>query len=875
MFKTIPVRITNTSNVSRAHAPVTVGVAIPRKCFFNSNELFLQNVKGDELAAHLTPLASWPDGSIKWLLLDFQADLESDAHEEFYLAARKDQLRESSPFADTCKVEVSFTECDIRVDTGNAVFTINKNELGPISQVEVNGVEQLQTQESQIKLTDADGAIARPHITSIDLGDQVNLLRRRVSLSGFFGNGSTSQRLADFEVNLTFYAGKAEVKVDFCLLNPKPAKHPKGVWDLGDEGSFFFNDLTVQIHLAETNEKVVSSYRISAEHEWAIVVSDQLEIYQDSSGGDNWQSENHVNHKGLIPVSFKGYKCFEQGVEVSKGDRASPLVHVGSGKVDVTAYISDFWQNFPKGVEINNNLLVISLFPARFSAPYELQGGEQKTHTFYLDFSRGKSSLEGCLEDLRINVPEEFYVNARVMPWLTPQHKSSEIQRLIERGVDGEQNFFDKREAIDEYGWRNYGDIYADHEQLEYKGNTKLISHYNNQYDALYGFIRQYILTGDDRWHRLLSSLARHIVDIDIYHTTGDRDEYNGGLFWHTDHYLTAFACSHRTFSARHADDFLYGEIGGGPGGEHCYTTGLTYYYFMTGEIVYKDAALKLTGWITRLNEGSGAILERLMQFKSKDVPVLKRLLKGEVVQKYKYPFTRGTGNYIVSLIDAYNLTGDGGYIETIEKIVKQTIHPRDNIELRNLSDIENGWSYLILLQAIAKYLETKVSIEQIDDAFIYAKDSFLHYAEWIVEYESPFLFNPEKLEFPNQTWTAQDLRKANVLFVASCYSLEKRELYLNRARYFVNYVASTLSSEETRYYSRILIILMQNDIDESGLDTEVIKKLNKYKAATYAEAPLYKVPGVLYEFLTDMFRRLLRLSLKNEKRWLSYRMNS
>ena len=74
-----------------------------------------------------------------------------------------------------------------------------------------------------------------------------------------------------------------------------------------------------------------------------------------------------------------------------------------------------------------------------------------------------------------------------------------------------------------------------------------------------------------------MDDLARHVIDIDIYHTDKDRDEFNGGLFWHTNHYLDAATSTHRTHSREH-QKIKPGGCGGGPGLEHLYTTGLLYH---------------------------------------------------------------------------------------------------------------------------------------------------------------------------------------------------------------------------------------------------------------------------------------------------------
>ena len=124
-----------------------------------------------------------------------------------------------------------------------------------------------------------------------------------------------------------------------------------------------------------------------------------------------------------------------------------------------------------------------------------------------------------------------------------------DCQELIDQVISGPRSFFARRETIDEYGWRHFGDLYADHEAVGHVGDTPLVAHYNNQYDVIYGAIVQYLRGGDWRWFELMADLARHVIDIDIYHTEEDRPSYNGGLFWHTDHYLDAGTATHRTYS--------------------------------------------------------------------------------------------------------------------------------------------------------------------------------------------------------------------------------------------------------------------------------------------------------------------------------------
>ena len=108
-----------------------------------------------------------------------------------------------------------------------------------------------------------------------------------------------------------------------------------------------------------------------------------------------------------------------------------------------------------------------------------------------------------------------------------------EADDLVRTAVTGPECFFARREIVDEYGWRHFGDMYADHEAVDHTGPEPLVAHYNNQYDVVHGAAVQYMRSGDRRWFDLMRDLARHVIDIDIYHTDRDRPAFNGGMFCH------------------------------------------------------------------------------------------------------------------------------------------------------------------------------------------------------------------------------------------------------------------------------------------------------------------------------------------------------
>jgi len=539
--------------------------------------------------------------------------------------------------------------------------------------------------------------------------------------------------------------------------------------------------------------------------------------------------------------------------------RISPSCSVKNKKDTISVYVEKFWQNFPKAISKQDESLTVALFP---EGNYELQGGEKKSHSIWIDFKSTTQNFDWVDKPLMVIIEPQYIEQTGAFDLFTSCSKQDELTAIIEKGIHGSSNFFEKREAVDEYGWRNFGDLYADHETEGYEGNDIFVSHYNNQYDPIYGFIYQYLASGNASYLELANDLSKHVADIDIYHTVDDKDEYNDGLFWHTDHYLDASTATHRTFSKNHQAAYEGYSSGGGPGGQHCYTTGLKSHYLLTGNEKAKNAVLQLAGWITYSFEGSSSFLAKLFAIKqSGNHGVKDHLLE-------HYPLDRGTGHYVIALLDAFDLTQQQDYLARAFKVILNTFHPNDDISLRNFDNIEATWFYTVFLQSVGRFLLVKERMGQLDKDFYYARDAMLHYADWMLKNELPYLEQVDKLEFPNTTWAGQELRKVGIFYMANYYSPIKSDMFLEKAAYFYKHIINTLQNDANNDYTRILVLLMQNigfvnyyQYSSSQNEFENIKE--------YSE-PIKVNKGM--KICTLLFKELSRLSIKNELKWLSLR---
>jgi hypothetical protein len=484
---------------------------------------------------------------------------------------------------------------------------------------------------------------------------------------------------------------------------------------------------------------------------------------------------------------------------------------VGDGADALLVTAPRFWQVFPKALQVApSGEVTIAWLPAG-SHLHEIQGGERCHFEFALGFGDDDvTAVPGeWLRAPSVVLPDpETTAAADAIPRLVPAAGAGDpaCDALVSAAVDGDDTFEAKRERVDEYGWRHFGDLYADHENGG-DPSSKRVSHYNNQYDAVAGLISQALRTGDPRWWMLADDLANHVARIDIYWTDDDKAAYNGGLFWHTAHYVDAGRSTHRTYPK------VPGSHGGGPSNEHCYSTGLLLHHRLTGASLSAAAVTRLAQWAVDIDDGAKA---------PPPLRWLSRARTGYASATNSVDYHgpgRGPANVIHALLNGLRATGRQDFLGKAREIVERVVHPEDDIDAWRLADTERRWSYTVMLQALGRYIDDLRERGGLDDAVEYARAALVRYARWIAAHEFPYLDKPELLEFPTETWAAQDLRKGAVLDLAAehCADPAERTRFAERATFFHETALETLARFETRTTTRPVVLVMTNGVARAG----------------------------------------------------------
>jgi len=755
--------------------PAAVGLPFPRAMLEADPKLSVMTASGEACVAQTTVTQCWPDGSPRWVLVEWAA-----TQAQAFVSSAAETSGESGTQATGCSWTGDHRA--MKIDTGLAVFELAGDTEFPCQQVQVRGVAQ----------------IAKPMaLSAAPLSSSLKFSSLEILRAGAACVRVSSQAtLAELEVRvvMSFFAGSALMRIELELTNPCASGHPRGTWDLGNKGSIYLSD--VSFYCAVSGK--LSLTEAFAQRSAALSNATDWRLFQASSGGANWDSPAHMERDSRTHLPFSGYQVSASDGEVN-GACANPDVCVRSDTAGVRLAMRDFWQNFPKAIASTDGSLRLGVFPSEYTFGHELQGGERKSHELWLSFGvdSAREELVCCVDGNTWAAEPQWYAAAQALPHLTPrcEHADPSYFAIVDKALDPVTGFEAKRELVDEYGWRHFGEQYADHETKYHKGPQALVSHYNNQYDSIFGFGVNFLRSADARWFELFDDLARHVSDIDLYHTERDRAAFNHGMFWHTGHYHSAARATHRTYPSEQG-------VGGGLSPEHVYATGLLLHYWLTGQERSRDAVIGLGEFVINSDDGAKSM------FRWVDRGFTGNASRSGS-ESYHGP-GRGPGNAIETLLSAFVASADRRFLDKAEALIARCISAADDLVEIDLGNVEERWYYTVMLKSLTRYLEIKHEISQYDERYVYARDALIHYVTWMAENEYPYLDKPEKLEFPTETWAAQEMRKSDVFNLASQFVADPmREEFQQRAQFFFRTSVDTLLAMPTHTWTRPLALIM------------------------------------------------------------------
>lgn len=487
------------SNTSRPGWPVTSGVPLKRRALFDADKTSLHTANGQAVPLQTEVLSRWSDGSVRWLLLDFQTELGAGETKPFVLRYGPDARHSES----AVPLKVTETDDQVEINTGPLRIVIDEKSFRLLDAVwldrDRDGVfgedERLTSSNGTgIVLTAPDGTRFHADLTHAEtIVEQSCPLRACIRITG--RHSAADGSMFRYIVRLHAFRGQPYVKLCYSFVNDNPNQLMSEVDSL---------DLV----FAKTDSGTTSS-----------VLDGRLS-----------------SPARLFQVDDRKYEIDGRPA----GRRALGWAAIADERGGLAVGVRDFWQNWPKSLETRSDQLRVGICPQFATGLYDGKSikeeaqlyyylrdgkysfkiGVSRTHEMWATFFKGPANIGRLSEFYRaieqplLAQPSPEYVSStRAAGRIAPAKKSSGYARY-DAWLDGlfKLHLTDV-DDVREYGMLNFGDWY----------NIKWDSWGNLEYDTARCFFTQYLRTGDRRYFDRASQAARHYMDVDVVHAVNEQ----------------------------------------------------------------------------------------------------------------------------------------------------------------------------------------------------------------------------------------------------------------------------------------------------------------------------------------------------------------
>jgi hypothetical protein len=210
----IELTVTEPAGVERRAEPVRGGLPLPRGVYDKDQPFALRDADGEAVPCQVSPLVVDEQGKLRWVLLDFQTDLNAGATRRFSLVPGR-ATATAEP-----KLQVRRTDAGVTVDTGATAFTVsNKAPFSLLTTASAAGKPVVTGGSASY----TDALTGETYRAGSPTRIEVNYAGpMRVTLTvrgGFVGDDKTG---LGYIARITAWAGRSDVHVKYSLANSNP-----------------------------------------------------------------------------------------------------------------------------------------------------------------------------------------------------------------------------------------------------------------------------------------------------------------------------------------------------------------------------------------------------------------------------------------------------------------------------------------------------------------------------------------------------------------------------------------------------------------------------------------------------------------------------
>lgn len=464
-----PLRIVGADGQS---GPVRAGVPFPSGAVKDARQIRV-SADGKARPIQVTALSQWPDGSMRWALLDFSGR----AGENCQVGFRGD----GSPVPPQ-GLRVQRTEDFAEIDTGAARLTVARDGL--VKELRCRDGAAFGPASLTLQVAEGSGGMAtlRPlPAEKIEMED-AGPLHAAVRLRGAMGAAGGAASPFRYDVRIHAHAASSRVNMLLTLTHAAPRKEPTDNVD----PVLKVADASLQFALASPSKQVILATDGGTK---ALPGGARIDLSQ--------------------PDDLR-YVIRNGGQDAAEGTRAPGWLAAGGPDAWVVFGVRHFWQNHPKTLFAAPDAVGVRLWAG--SAPFEWEGGLAKTHEIVLDFA-AQAPAHYALDPLRTTLSPAWACGSEAVGAMLPRCREA-VERFPYWELLRESS---KRRWVRAMptGLRDFGDAYMGG---PYKGKN---AYSNLEYDVSFNFLLDFLKTGQPWLLEAAETQARHQADIDIEHARG------------------------------------------------------------------------------------------------------------------------------------------------------------------------------------------------------------------------------------------------------------------------------------------------------------------------------------------------------------------
>jgi hypothetical protein len=465
--------------------PVTCGVPLPAGAVTRLDQIALRGPSGSLVPLQAATLNRWQDGSLRWVLLDFQAPggVKAEPWRLEFGGAKRKQPALAHP------VRVRRGAGSVRINTGALDITMGGNGGHLIDRVGLrpDGIGGGPVGAEVVVERERRDVTYAPRVDKAEVRASGPLRAMVVASGKMVNRDDAKDALGRFVFRVNAYAGQPVLRVFFRIFND--SAEPARIKRLGVT-------LTVGGKVKEIWSGDARTLKAGSE---VVVAQTAADAFAVSRGSD----------------------------AVAKGEHSRGWLAASTDRGAAVLAVRRFWEWFPKALRVNGGTLSAHLFaPTEQMPACEMSPGEAKRHEILLALlpANARKADAAAIARAFMRPPRLFspawFCASGGFGYAAP-HSATRFPGLHKYMVE---TYRDVNPTIlnGTPGIRNFPDA-------PYQG--KADNWRNNYYDIMQGIMSEYLMGGDPRWFDRGEDQCLHIMDVDICHGRDDHPEWRGVLY--------------------------------------------------------------------------------------------------------------------------------------------------------------------------------------------------------------------------------------------------------------------------------------------------------------------------------------------------------